>query len=530
MKEILNQLVEFFIHPKFRNNFEDFIKVKTIVRAYLLIYFFVFLYVISNEFVDDNITYVKRICNVYALIACILALYMLKKNGSLYKIMYFFVISFIFILTTSSYYSGGIYSADIFWLLVVPIFTFMYNDKKLGYISLFLSTIIILFFYYLEKVKYKDFRADDMFAGSDYDFFNVFTILIFLSMITIFYISGTEKIKNELKNLKEIEVRNIDSKFQYIIENANEIISLHNKNVEVTYISPAVKNILEYDPDELIGVNLRSLFGIESSEYNKPFVHECVTKSGKKVWLEISMNKIYDEIGTGDRFISLARNVTAEVLENKRINELREQIANDFHDEIGNKLAAITLNANVLSLKMKGNNDLQTILTKIQETSKSLYQNSRDFIWSIDSKSDNLGEIFTYISDFGEDFFESLPIEFLSESTPLKEFENIKLPMYSGRHIILICTEAFTNAAKHSGCTKLSFEFLYENNTLTIRLCDNGKGFKTSDLNNGKGMTSIKKRAKIVDFNIKITSDQKGTCITLNKKIVPNNPTKTNLS
>ena len=98
-------------------------------------------------------------------------------------------------------------------------------------------------------------------------------------------------------------------------------------------------------------------------------------------------------------------------------------------------------------------------------------------------------------------------------------FEKVKLPMYSGRHIILICTEAFTNAAKHANCDTIVFGFFYENDSLIIKIKDNGIGFNTNDLKNGKGMTSIKKRAKIINFNIKVHSDPSGTTLTLTKKL-----------
>ena len=446
MKLFMKKLVHYFIHPSLHQNIENYEKAKTAVHSYLLASFFISSYVIAFEFLDKDMSLIKSLCNYSGVVACISTLFLIKIRGSLLQSMYLHMFMFLFLIFTTAFYSGGIYSTDVFWIIIIPIFTFMYNDKKLGYLILIVSLLLFIILYYLEINQYRDFRNDNITIGVSYEFYNLIAILLFSSATTLFYVNSTEKIKNQLRILKEKEVRNIDTKFQYIIENANEIISLHNKFIEVTYISPSVKKILEYEPEELIGLNCRTIFGIEATEFNKPFIHECTTKTGKKVWLEITMNQIYDEIGSGDRFISLARDITASVLENKRINDLREQIAN--HDEIGNKLASITLNANILSVKTKDNTEINSLLTKIQETSKSLYQNSRDFIWSIDAKSDDLEEIYTYISDFGEDFFESLPINFVTESSAISTLENTKLPMYSGRHIILICTEAFTKRSR----------------------------------------------------------------------------------
>lgn len=525
MFQFINQVVSFFIHPRLLAKEGDYEsaklheKAKTTVRAYLLTSVFVITYVIVFELMGHQISTIKTVCNILASFACLGTLLLIKYRGALILSMYIHMFAFLTLLFISAYYSGGIYSSDIFWVVVVPIFTLMYNDKRLGILIFIISFFLICLLYVLELKNFGNFRLDNIRIGSDYEFYNVISSLIFTSTITLFYVNSAEKIQKQLAILRDKEVRSIDSKFQYIIENANEIISLHDKNIEVTYISPSVKTILEYDPDEMIGVNCRDLFGIEATEYNQLFIQECTTKYGKKVWLEITMNQIYDELGTGDRFISLARDVTASVLENKRINELREQIANDFHDEIGNKLAAITLNANVLGVKMQDNKDLHSIINKIQETSKSLYQNSRDFIWSIDSKSDNLGEIYMYIRDFGDDFFSSLPINFVADSSPIQEFENIKLPMYSGRHIILICTEIFTNAAKHSNCDTIDFSFTYSNNLFNIIIRDNGKGFNEQEIKNGKGLRSMKKRAQIINFNHEVETSSSGTTIRLFKHL-----------
>ena len=83
---------------------------------------------------------------------------------------------------------------------------------------------MLILFYILEFYQFKDFRAENIETGVNYEFFNIVTITTFISLITIFYINSAEKIKQELQALKEKEVRTIDTKFQYIIENAKNHI------------------------------------------------------------------------------------------------------------------------------------------------------------------------------------------------------------------------------------------------------------------------------------------------------------------
>ena len=171
-----------------------------------------------------------------------------------------------------------------------------------------------------------------------------------------------------------------------------------------------------------------------------------------------------------------------------------------------------------LSMRMQDKPELRDTLNKIEETSKSLYQHSRDFIWSIDSKSDDLREIFSYLRDFGEDFFHSLPVDFLVSSKDFSEQKKVILPMYSGRHIILIFKEAITNAAKHSQCKNITLSLDVSESTFKIILLDDGNGIIEGS-KKGKGLSSIQERAKNIGCTLQINSNSKGTEIVLEGKL-----------
>lgn len=191
----------------------------------------------------------------------------------------------------------------------------------------------------------------------------------------------------------------------------------------------------------------------------------------------------------------------------ERLNSVRENIAQDFHDDLGNKLATITVLTDVLSTKTTSTSFKNT-LDQIQESSDSLYKGTRDFIWSLKSKSNELEELITYLSDFGEDFFHKLNIDFNIEKDVE---ENIELPYYWSRHIILIFKELMTNAAKHSNCTACIIDFQYHKNSLKISLTDNGKGFSIDEIKHQNGILNIKNRVTKINSSIDFQSSKKGT-------------------
>ena len=184
----------------------------------------------------------------------------------------------------------------------------------------------------------------------------------------------------------------------------------------------------------------------------------------------------------------------------KELEKVRENIAKDFHDGMGNKLARI----NVLSDYLITNNNLKLdklkeALKGIKEDSDVLFKETRDFIFSLNTKSDYLEEIVTYISDFGEDFFKSFDIDFYIEK---KINTTCRLPYYWNRQIILIFKEAMTNVAKHSDASEVYLIILQDKNLLSISLKDNGKGFEIDKLIKKNGLKNIQQRANKIGANV----------------------------
>ncbi len=504
----------FFIHPKLNSNIEEYGRAKILLFAMLITTAFASTYSVYYELTHENIHFVKHLANYLGILTGPIGLLLLKNVSSIKSTIFAVLIISISLVFTSTYFSGGIYSVDLFWMIVITMIAFLFVDNNGGIFTMILSVIYFIIFYALEHYQIHPFKQDTIDLGVGYNLYNYLFILGLATCVTYFFVRGVRKIKIELDELKEQQVKSLDFKYQYITENANEIIALHTQNGAATYISPAIKNILGFEQDEMLGLAYQNLMGGQLS--NKEII--CTSKSGKQVWLELSFNEINDELGSGEVFISMARDISEKVQQSEKMNLLRQQIANDFHDEMGNKLSAITLHSNILSIRMQNKPALRDTIAKIEETSKSLYQNSRDFIWSIDAKSDDLREIFAYLRDFGEDFFHSLQVNFLVDSTNFSDQQKVILPMYTGRHIILIFKEAITNAAKHSNCSSITLFLKINENTFEIAVSDNGRGISENSKMN-KGIASMHERAKNINAELNITSSEKGTKISLIGKI-----------
>lgn len=205
-----------------------------------------------------------------------------------------------------------------------------------------------------------------------------------------------------------------------------------------------------------------------------------------------------------------------EKLRMEEQKKIRQNTARDFHDEMGNKLARITVLSDILKTKLPVNDEAQVLAKKIQENVGLLYQGTKDIIWSLNPENDNLDFLLKRISDFGVDLFIDTDIEF--EAISVNEaFRNYFLPIDYARNIIMIYKEVLTNILKHSCCIKVRTDaVLIEGNRVRLTITDNGKGFNKNESFNGNGLLNIRQRASYIGANLVIHSDSgKGTSVVL---------------
>lgn len=195
------------------------------------------------------------------------------------------------------------------------------------------------------------------------------------------------------------------------------------------------------------------------------------------------------------------------------LDNSRENIAKDFHDELGNKLAGINMVTSVIlankELKKKDPESYK-LLQRIRNDATDLYHGVRDFIWSIDAKNDNVNELIIYLTEFGEELFANTGIKFLVDN---KVTDAQPLPFYWSRQLLLLFKEAMTNTLKHSKTSLATLNVVIVKEELSISFQDFGKGFDTQKLKRKNGITNMHSRAKKIDGTLTIESIN-GTKIT----------------
>ena len=152
-------------------------------------------------------------------------------------------------------------------------------------------------------------------------------------------------------------------------------------------------------------------------------------------------------------------------------------------------------------------------LNKIGETSSTLSFGVRDFIWTLDPEKDTLYDVLIRLKDFGDDVFDKTGIAFRVHGIE-KDFENIKLSMDWRRHLTLIFKEAMNNILKYADCNNVTLNVVYDNGKILMKVEDDGKGFNFDKIKKGRGLRSMKLRAKNINGDVTIDSNNgKGTIV-----------------
>jgi ligand-binding sensor domain-containing protein/signal transduction histidine kinase len=246
-------------------------------------------------------------------------------------------------------------------------------------------------------------------------------------------------------------------------------------------------------------------------ETNLSFAFEIITPFYLSWWFRLVVVGALILLGA---VIQIWRNKSRErklallvQLRQEEQEKVRRRTAEDFHDEIGNKLTRIALLTDILQRKMPAvDADLGNLVQQIKENALQLYAGARDIIWSLNPGSDNLHEVLSRIRDFGQDLFAETDIVFHFEGID-DAFRQVSLPMDHSRNLIMIFKEALGNALKHARCSevKLSFEFISENHW-RMTLKDNGQGFSPFERKKGHGMDNMQRRAERIQAEIQFIS------------------------
>lgn len=195
-----------------------------------------------------------------------------------------------------------------------------------------------------------------------------------------------------------------------------------------------------------------------------------------------------------------------EAMKREEKIKIRQQTAEDFHDDLGNKLTRITVLTEILNAKIDlGQTDQRNLVEQIKQNASALYNGTKDILWALDPKSDNLYEMLMHIKEIGTELFQDTPVIFRCGEMG-DNLKDVKLSMEQNRNITMIFKELVNNIIKHAAAAEVVLEVKKANGEVVLSLTDDGKGFEQDKIKKGYGINNIRSRAKRINGEISIFS------------------------
>lgn len=208
----------------------------------------------------------------------------------------------------------------------------------------------------------------------------------------------------------------------------------------------------------------------------------------------------------------------------EKVEEVRQRekvkIGQELHDSVLGKLFGTRLNLGVLNASQNSDDiekrntfieDLKNIEQEIREISHDLNSEKKsilnNFVLMVSNFIENQKKMYGTIINFEQD-----------HQIDWNTIDNLtKINFYR------VLQESFQNINKYAKATKVSIQFQLKNDTLELKIQDNGIGFDIKKKKKGIGLQNMMSRMKTLEGTMKIDST-KGSGTTLLFEVPKNNP------
>ncbi|MCG9879478.1 MAG: histidine kinase [Bacteroidia bacterium] len=363
---------------------------------------------------------------------------------------------------------------------------------------------------------------------------------LFVSALIAFFTYYFVQQPEILKELVDEKTEQIKATEKILTDSLNRIkesfISLNN-NWEYTFINTSAlqthpegiekiigKSIWEVHP-ELLGTDFEhtyknAMLKQESGEIESFYAPMGLYFSGRFYPSNDGITIIYSDITERKKL----ENELYETYQNIRnlnnyLQTVREEergnIAREIHDELGQQLTALKMDAYWLSKKISAEDNpiqdkLNQMLSLIDQTIQTVRRIASELRPGI---LDDLGLVAALDWLSSETMKRSgINISFHSN------IEDVKLDKIHAIGVFRIYQEALTNVLRYAHSKVVKASLLHEGNTIILSVTDNGIGFSQEDIKSKKsfGLSSMKERALMMQGQLDIQSEpQKGTTIRL---------------
>lgn len=345
----------------------------------------------------------------------------------------------------------------------------------------------------------------------------------------------------------EQELRGSEQRYRLLADNCTDTITVHTLENTLSYVSPAVRGLLGYDPEELTGARGFEYLHPADLERVQRDVSDLIEgkvatvtieyrlrhKDGHYVWVESQGRLLGDtRVPELNGILNVTRDTTARKqaeaqrqghLEQirhltadtgKTLERERARISRELHDELGGLLTALNMNLAWLSDRdFSDQPGIKSHLAEAREYVRQITASVRHLSKSLRPPVLDHQGLVAAVRSYAADFQERTGVHCEVSASP----DDLSVNDPAATVVFRVVQEALTNVARHAG-TRWCEVYLEEaEGELTIRVQDYGVGAAPGTLagQQSLGIIGMRERVALLDGSLHIESEPgSGFCVT----------------
>lgn len=196
------------------------------------------------------------------------------------------------------------------------------------------------------------------------------------------------------------------------------------------------------------------------------------------------------------------------------LEDLRQRIASDLHDDIGSNLSSIALLAELGKTEADEPELVIEELSDIKVTADKTIESMRDIVWLIRPGEETWTQMLTRFRETASKLLRAHEYQFQVKGSAHDD----RLPLEFKRDLFLIYKEVLNNIVRHAQAKTVHIEVETRRNRIDLRISDDGIGFNNLDqeFREGNGLRNLRMRANAIGANLKVKSARdEGTTVML---------------
>ncbi len=175
-----------------------------------------------------------------------------------------------------------------------------------------------------------------------------------------------------------------------------------------------------------------------------------------------------------------------------KLQNLKNRISADLHDDIGSRLTSIQLLTAILGQKRHIEAESPGYLGQIE---KEINHSSRaldEIVWNMKSGFLDTEQVVARMRHFAAELFESSQVNYRFEAG--EGFEKLKINPEKLKDLYLIYREILNNISKHAHAGGVEIQLSHSSGIIRLKVEDDGVGFESSEPTRGNGIRNMQMR------------------------------------